>query len=231
MVTILGRLNVRIITGIVEADVAPSSSVAGGSIQDSTILGRLDARIITGIVEADVAPLSSVAGGSIQDSTILGRLTARIIEEVPEAGSFAFREGAGKDCMILGRLNARIASILGGEASLITLTRLVARTIRIAVGMFSGLGFQSSTAGGTSFTTDEGLDGRATNSSLGSVHGINSTDFAVDIGETPRSSVAPLFPSDGFSAVEDTDPRGSDLSTSSSSAGGGGGGIASNVRQ
>ena len=133
--------------------------------------------------------------------------------------------------MILGRLNARVASILGGGASLITLTRLVARTSRIAVGMSSGAGFQSSAARGTSFTTDEGLDGRGTNSSLGSVHGINSIDFAVDIGETPRSSVAALFPSDGFSAVGDTDPRGSDLSTSSSSAGGGGGGFAPNVRQ
>ena len=131
--------------------------------------------------------------------------------------------------MILGRLNARIASILGGGASLITLTRLDARTSRIAVGMSSGAGFQSSTAGGASFTTDEGVDGRGTNSSRGSVHGVNSVDNAVDIGEVPRSSVAALFPSDGFSAVEDTDPRGSDLSTSSSSAGGGGGGIASDI--
>ena len=126
--------------------------------------------------------------------------------------------------MILGRLNARVVSILGGGASLIALTRLDARTSRIAVGMSSGAGFQSS------FTTDEGDDGRGTNSSRGSVHGVNSVDNAVDIGEVPRSSVAALFPSDGFSAVEDTDPRGSDLSTSSSSAGAGGGGIAPNVR-
>ena len=52
MVTNLGRLDARIITGIVEADVAPLSSVAGGSIQDSTILGRLKARIIEEVPEA-----------------------------------------------------------------------------------------------------------------------------------------------------------------------------------
>ena len=131
--------------------------------------------------------------------------------------------------MILGRLNARIASILGGGASLITLTRLDARTSRIAVGMSSGAGFQSSMVGGASFTTDEGVDGRGSNSSRDSVHGVNSVDNAAGIGEIPRSSVATLFPSDGFSTVEDADPRGSDLSTKSSSAGGGGGGIAPGV--
>ena len=52
MVTTLGRLNARIITGMVEADVAPLSSVAGGSVLDSTILGRLKARIIPEVPEA-----------------------------------------------------------------------------------------------------------------------------------------------------------------------------------
>ena len=190
-----------------------------------TNLGRLVARISKGIVEGGLAPLSSVTEGPVQGSTILGRLVARINVGFLRVGSSTFSrrlEGSGKDCQIPGRLDARTAGTLGGEASLITLTRLVARTSRIGGGICSGSDFESSTAGGVSFTTDEGVDGRGNNSSRGSVHGVNSVHNAVDIGEIPRSSIATPFPCDGFSTVGDADPRGSDLTTWSSIIGGGG---------